>query len=218
MEINLMANYPKSKRPIEDRYKLVTEEHKAIAREFGREYFDGSRLTGYGGYYYNPKYWTEVVRDMISYYNVTEGGRVLDLGAGKAFMIYDMVRQYPDLEVRGIDISQYALDNAKEEVRCLLELGTADDIHYPDKYFDLVICINTIHNLPRDRCATALREIERVGRRAFVVVDAWRDQEGRELMVKWNLTALTYMSTEDWVQFFEECGYSGDYYWFLPGG
>ena len=56
-EINLLDLYPRSKRPIEERGKLVTEDHREIARQFDKEYFDGDRLYGYGGYYYHPRFW-----------------------------------------------------------------------------------------------------------------------------------------------------------------
>lgn len=217
MELNLMKNYPKSSRPIDERAKIVTEEHKEIAKKFGKEYFDGDRMTGYGGYNYNPKYWSNVVNDFISYYKLGPGSRVLDAGCAKGYMIYDMVRQYPDISVRGIDISEYAIQNAKSEVKDLITIGSVDNLEFPDKSFDLVISINTIHNLPIDRCRNAIMEIERVGKNAFVMVDAWRNDEEERLMKMWNLTALTYMHVDDWVKLFEDCGYTGDYWWFIAG-
>ena len=57
-EINLLNLYPRSKRPIEERAKLITDEHRAVARRFGKEFFDGDRLTGYGGFTYHPRFWT----------------------------------------------------------------------------------------------------------------------------------------------------------------
>ena len=68
MEVNLLKYYPKSSRPIEERGKLIKEEHRAIARKFDFEYFDGDRLTGYGGYKYNPKFWTDTVKYISEYY------------------------------------------------------------------------------------------------------------------------------------------------------
>ena len=79
-----------------------------------------------------------------------------------------------------------------------------------------MISINTVHNLPPDRCRQALREIQRVGRgNAFVTMDAWRSDAERESLLKWNLTALTYMHVDEWRRVFAEVGYTGDYYWFI---
>jgi SAM-dependent methyltransferase len=219
MELNLMYKYPKTNRTSEDRVidPIEQEANRIIARRFGKEFFDGDRTTGYGGYKYNPKYWRDTTRVFVEHYKLGAGSKVLDVGAGRGFMLYDLVDQYPDIEAVGIDISEYALATCKPEVRELLEVGTADNIHYPDNYFDLVISINTIHNLPIDRCAVALQEIERVSNgNSFISLDAWHTVEEEARMRAWNLTAQTMMSVDDWVKFFNVNGYTGDYWWFIP--
>jgi len=219
MEIDLMCLYPKTQRKATDRAESLQEieANRIIARRFGHEFFDGDRKTGYGGYNYNPKCWTDTTKVFVEHYNLEDGDRVLDLGCGKGFMIYDMIRQYPNLNIVGIDISEYAIENSKLEVRELLEVGTADHILYPDNYFDLVISINTIHNLPIDRCTIAVQEIERVSKgKSFITVDAWNTPEEEARMRAWNLTALTMMSCEEWKRFFKDNGYTGDYWWFIP--
>jgi ubiquinone/menaquinone biosynthesis C-methylase UbiE len=215
-EINLLDSYPRSKRPIEERAKTVTESDREIAKQFGREYFDGTRMQGYGGYHYDGR-WKPVVKRFSEYYNLKPGDSILDVGAGKGFMLYDFLQLIPGLEVAGVDISLYAFENALSEVKSFLEVGNAKELEYPDDSFDLVISINTIHNLRPDDCMKALQEIERVGRRnKFVVVDAYHNEEEKERFLKWNLTAETYMSTTEWKEFFDQAGYTGDYYWFIP--
>jgi SAM-dependent methyltransferase len=215
-EINLLNLYPKAKRPIKERAKLITEEQRAIARKFDVEYFDGDRLTGYGGYQYHPRFWTDTVRRFRDYYKLSEVARILDVGCAKGFMMYDFSLLMPKIEIRGIDISKYAIDNAKLEMKPFVQLANANNIPFPDKYFDLVICINTIHNLPLIDCKQALREIQRVSRmHTYVMNDAWRSEEEHEAMLSWNLTALTYMHVDDWKRMFMEVGYTGDYYWFI---
>lgn len=214
-EINLMDQYPKSNRPIEERGQMVTEEHREIARLFGQEYFDGDRLHGYGGYNYHPRFWTATVKRFRDYYQLPEEVRILDVGAAKGFMMYDFKQLLPKATILGIDISEYAYENALPEMKPFLRIGNARELPFPDGYFDLVLSINTIHNLPLDECRQALREIQRVtGKNAFIMVDAWRTEEERERFLKWNLTAFTYMHVNDWVKLFHEAGYQGDYYWF----
>jgi len=215
-EINLLDLYPRSKRPIEERGQLITEEHRAAARQFGQQYYDGDRLYGYGGYNYHLRFWTDTVRRFRDYYHLAEDASVLDEGCAKGFMLHDFKLLMPRLTIAGLDISQYAYDRALEDVKPFIRVGDAKELPYSDKSFDLVICINTVHNLPLEECKQALREIQRVSRKhAFVTMDAWRTEEERQRLMKWNLTALAYMHVDDWKKLFAEVGYTGDYYWFI---
>ena len=215
-EINLMDLYPRSRRPIDERGTQASEENKRIAGQFGREYFDGDRMFGYGGYSYQERFWKDTVKRFRDYYQLKDDARILDVGCAKGFMMYDFKKLMPQAHIEGIDISQYALDNAVAEMRPFIRLGNARELPYADDSFDLVICINTIHNLPLAECKQALRELERVSARdAFLTVDAWRNDREKESMLKWNLTAKTYRHVEDWKEIFAEAGYTKDYYWFI---
>ncbi len=216
VEVNLLDMYPHSKRPIEERGELVTEEHREIARQFDKEYFDGDRLYGYGGYYYHPRFWQGTVKRFRDYYKLQKNASVLDVGCGKGFMLHDFKELMPNLTIVGIEISEYAIEHAMETVKPFLRTGNAKELPYEDNSFDLVISINTIHNLPLEECKRALREIQRVSRKhAFITVDAWRTKQEQERLMKWNLTALSYMPVDDWKKLFAEVGYTGDYYWFI---
>jgi SAM-dependent methyltransferase len=216
-EVDLLENYPKAQRNLEERAAGKTEEQRATARQFGREFFDGDRSTGYGGFSYMPRFWQPVIPTFVDYWGLSANSSVLDVGCAKGFMLYDLQQAVPGITVAGIDISEYAIDNAKPEVRDKVSVADATSLPFGGSSFDIVISINTIHNLDREECATALREIERVARqRAFVTVDAYRDAQEYERMMAWNLTAKTIMSVDEWVAFFDEVGYTGDYYWFNP--
>ena len=216
LEIDLLDLYPRSRRPIEERGSQISEQDRAIARQFGLEYFDGDRLTGYGGYRYHPRFWTDTVRRFRDYYKLANNVSVLDVGCAKGFMMYDFNRLMPEMDISGLDISSYAYEHAVEEMKPFIRNGNAVNLPYEDNSFDLVISINTVHNLAVGECKEALKEIARVTRQdAFITVDAWRNDEERERMLKWNLTALTYMHVDDWKELFNEVGYDGDYYWFI---
>jgi SAM-dependent methyltransferase len=216
-EIDLLVNYPKTQRKVEERGQEKTEADRAVGRQFGREYFDGDRRFGYGGYNYNPRFWQPVIPTFQKQYKLNADSSVLDVGCGKGFMLFDMIKAIPGIDVEGIDISEYAINHAVPEVSEHLRVANAKDLPFNDKSFDLVISINTIHNLPIDECKQALREIQRVSRKnAFITVDAYRNEEEKRRMDAWNLTALTYMSVDEWKKLFAEVGYTGDYYWFIP--
>lgn len=215
-EIDLMDQYPRSKRPIEERGKQITEVHRMVARRFGREFFDGDRLYGYGGFSYHPRFWQQTVKRFRDHYCLSGDATVLDVGCAKGYMLHDFKSLMPDLTVSGIDISEYAIEEAIESVKPYLRVGDAKDLPYADNSFDLVISINTVHNLPMEECKQALRELQRVSRKfSFLTVDAWRNEDERARMLKWNLTALTYMQVDEWENLFHEVGYQGDYYWFI---
>ena len=215
-EIDLLKFYPKSKRPIEDRGNLVTDIDRAVARKFDVEYYDGDRLTGYGGYGYSPRFWTDTVAHIVDVYSLSNDSKILDIGCAKGYMMYDLSLLIPEAEIKGVDISQYAKDYAIEPMQENIVVSNANNLPFPDDYFDLVIAINTLHNLPLIDCKQAFREINRVTKNnSFVMNDAWKDDKGKRAMLKWNLTALTYMSCDEWLNFFKEVEYKGDYYWFF---
>jgi len=216
-EIDLMENYPKSKRDLSKRLEEKTPEDRALAREFGEAFFDGDRSHGYGGFGYNSRFWGPVIPTFKKFYNLTSQSHILDIGCAKGFMLYDFQQAIEGISVTGIDISEYAIANAKEEVKPFLRVGNALKLPFKDNSFDLVISVTTLHNLNKEDMKTALAEVMRVTKKdAFITLDAYRDDEEKKRMEAWNLTALTMMHTDEWKQFFKETGYHGDYYWFIP--
>ena len=216
-KIDLLVNYPKTKRNVKERGASKTEEDRAIARKFGQEFFDGHRKHGYGGFSYHSRFWQPVIPTFKEHFGLKAENSVLDVGCGKGFLLHDMAELIPGITVTGVDISEYAIENAIVDMRPFVRVANAKDLPFEDNSFDVVISINTVHNLDRDECAIALSEIERVSRgKSFITVDAYRSEEEKELMYAWNLTAKTIMHEDEWVAFFYEVGYTGDYYWFIP--
>ena len=217
MEIDLLKKYPVTKRNLDKRKTQKSPKSIEIARRFGMDFFDGDKQYGYGGHYYNEKFWSGVVDDFIEHYKLTNQSNILDVGCAKGFMLYDFKKKLPNLKVTGIDISEYAVSNGKEELKNFLKVGNAKKLDFNDNSFDLVIAINTIHNLEEDDCATALREIQRVTKKnAYVVLDAYSNEIEREKMFSWNLTGKTIKHKDEWKFFFKKNNYLGDYYWFTP--
>ncbi len=216
-EIDLLKNYPKTKRDTSQRSENKTEEDRFIARKFGKEFFDGDRKHGYGGFTYNSKFWEPVVPDFIDFYDLNENSKVLDVGCAKGFMLYDFTRALKGAECKGVDVSEYAIQNCLQDVRNFVTVGDVRKLPFPDNYFDLVICINTIHNLDLADLKTGLSEINRVSKKnSFLTVDAYTDEIEKKRMFEWNLTAKTILSTNEWKKLFRECNYQGDYFWFIP--
>ncbi len=211
-EVNLLARYPKSKRNVKARLGNK-EENRALAMKFGKEYFDGTREQGYGGFRYDGR-WVPIAEDIVKHFGLKPGDRVLDVGCAKGFLVKDLMKVCPGLEVFGLDISEYAVMNCEPEVIGRLQVGNATHLPFPDKSFQAVLSINTVHNLGREGCMQALREMERVAPgKGYVQVDAYRNPAEKQVFIDWVLTAQTHDTPEGWVRLLRESGYTGDYYW-----
>ena len=212
-EVDLLRALPAVKRNIQKRREVKSPEAIAIAKQFGEVYFDGPREFGYGGYRYDGR-WIPVSRDVVAHFDLKPGMRVLDVGCAKGFLVKDLMKVCPGLEVFGLDISLYALMHCEPEVVGRLHLGTAEKLPFPDHSFDCVISLNTVHNFPRPRALKVMQEIERVSRgRSFVQIDSFHTPEQKEIFESWVLTAEFYDYPDGWKRLFAEAGYSGDYYW-----
>lgn len=217
IEIDLLVNYPKTKRNVDDRAQEKTPQDQEIARRFGKDFFDGDRKYGYGGFNYHPRFWQPVVPTFIEHYGLNNSHSLLDVGCAKGFMLYDFQLALPGIKTAGLDISEYAIENALPEMRKVLRVGSVHEMPYESKSFDLVTCITTLHNMDFDGCAQGLKEIERVSKgKSFITVDAYRNEAEKKRMDAWNLTAKTVLHVDDWQNLFHKVGYTGDYYWFIP--
>jgi SAM-dependent methyltransferase len=211
-ELNLLDQYPKARRDISSR-KRGQAANRAAAKRYGREYFDGSREQGYGGYRYDGR-WQPIARRVIKNYGLKRGDRVLDIGCAKGYLVKDLCDACPGLEVIGVDVSAYALDHGHPDTKGKLLRASADALPFADGSFDAVLCINVIHNLDLDRCKNAIREIERLGcGKTYIQVDTYRNEAERELFLDWVLTAVTFGTLDFWRNMFVSAGYTGDYYW-----
>jgi ubiquinone/menaquinone biosynthesis C-methylase UbiE len=211
--VDLLRGLPKTNRNIKKRAEGKDLAVIAIAKQYGEMYWDGPREYGYGGYRDDGR-WNPVAKDIIAHFGLKPGMRVLDIGCGKGFLVKALLAECPDLEVFGLDISLYALMHCPPEIVGRLHLGTAEKLPFPDGSFDCVLALNTIHNLPRPRAITAMREIQRLSKgRAFVQVDSYLTPEQKEVFESWVLTAEFHDFPEGWLKVFAEAGYTGDYDW-----
>lgn len=237
-KFDLLESFPKPKRIVGPGWR--TEENKVIAKRYGREFFDGERVNGYGGYYYDGR-WKAIARKLGMVYGVNHTSAVLDIGCAKGFLLHDLRTEFQGIGVAGIDISKYALSHAmdgfsnylvkngarkktaeesekraRESLLPHLIEGSADNLPWMDNSFDVVLAINTIHNLPREKCKKAIHEMMRVCRNKknmFIQVDGYSDETEKERMKQWVLTAETMMHVDEWLKFYGEAGYEGDYFW-----
>lgn len=212
-EINFLTKTHQSTK--RDYVQRVVEHDKAecaeIAGQWGFDYWDGDRKYGFGGYTYDGR-WRAVADEMSAHYGLKAGDKVLDIGCGKGFLLYDFSQSVPGIEIAGIDISEYGVANAKTEISDFVEVGNCVELPYDDNAFDFVYSINTFHNLPNYDLDRALREMVRVAKeRSYICVESFRDEREKANLLYWQLTCRSFYAPEEWKWFFSKCGYDGDY-------
>jgi SAM-dependent methyltransferase len=182
-----------------------------LAKQWGYDYWDGDRRINYGGYNYIPGRWAPVAQRLVEHYNLQPGSKVLDVGCGKGFQLFELLQACPGLIVRGLDISQYAIENAHREVAKYLDLGTAANLPYQVNEFDLVFSINTLHNLHNRDLNSSLREIQRVGKQKYICVESYRNEVEKTNLLYWQVTCEQFNSPDDWEWWFNHSRFTGDH-------
>ena len=102
------------KKPVKVRAKVAKERtviNKMYAWELGKEYYDGNRLNGYGGFKYDGR-WKIFLPKIIKKYKLNKNSRVLDLGAKKGFFIKDLEDLVPGIKVKGVEDHKYPIKNS----------------------------------------------------------------------------------------------------------
>jgi ubiquinone/menaquinone biosynthesis C-methylase UbiE len=182
-----------------------------VARRFDRDYWDGDRRYGYGGYKYDGR-WNVVAKRLVDIYSLNANARILDVGCGRGFLLHEFARLLPDCTIAGFDVSECGLITAKDEVRPrLFRHDARERFPFPDRAFDLAISINALHNLAPQDVTRALAEMERVATKKFLVVESFRTSEELFNLQCWALTCETFLRPESWVWLFNVAGYTGDY-------
>ena len=193
-------------------YEYPKAKAAKLAKQWGYDYWDGDRRINYGGYRYIEGRWAPVGKAMIEHYGLQPGDKVLDIGCGKGYQLFELTRVLPGLEVWGIDISEYAILNGKKELKERLQVCNATALPFQDNYFDFVFTINTVHNLYNYELDSALREIERVGKKnKYLCVESYRNETEKTNLLYWQVTCETFCTPKEWEWWFRTTGFTGDH-------
>mgnify|MGYP001180426168 CR=1 FL=1 len=183
-----------------------------LAKKFDFDYWDGDRKICYGGYSYIEGRWEKIARSISKHYELPSDAKILDIGCGKGYLLYDFLKILPKAEIYGLDISKYAISNGKEEIRNFLNIGNANNLPWKDNFFDLVISINTLHCLHSYDLYKALTEIERVGKKnKYICIESYRNEKEKANLLYWQVTCEAFNNVEEWQWWFDLTGYRGDY-------
>ncbi len=210
-KINLLNTIKKASRNIKERSFKKSKKIISISRKYDFDYFDGDRKYGYGGYKYDGR-WIAVAKRIKKIYKLKKGAKILDIGCAKGFLLKDMLDI--GLDPYGLEISRYAIKNCHKDVIGRIHLGSAESLPFSDNSFDFVLSLNTLHNLDKFKCETALKEIMRVSKgKSFIQVDSYRNLKEKKLFLDWVLTAKYHDYPKNWLKLFKKSAYKGDYFW-----
>lgn len=207
----ITENHIKATRDYSERATPDKAKYSELAKKFDFEYWDGDRKTGYGGYK-NDGRWQKVAKKLDDIYSISQMSNVLDVGCGKGYLLSELKKNYPQLNVCGVDVSAYALKHASPDVAEYLTICEADKINFPEKAFDLVVSINCLHNLELPELFLALDKIQRVSNKnSFICVESYRNEIEKWNLLQWQLTCEAFYTPKEWEWIFEKAGYTGDY-------
>ena len=182
-----------------------------LAKKWGYHYWDGSRKINYGGYKYIKGRWTNVIKKLCKFYNLKDNAKILDIGCGKGFFLKDLKDYNNTFEVHGVDISKYAIKNAHPDIKHSITHSNANQLKWKNNYFDLVVSFNTLHNLYNYDLVDSLKEMERVSKKKYLVVESYRNEKEKMNLLYWQVTCEAFCTPEEWKWWFNNTGYSGDY-------
>jgi len=183
-----------------------------IAKKYDKKYWDGKRRFGYGGYKYIPGRWANVAKSLIKNYKLNNNSSILDVGCGKAFLLYEIKKLLPNIKICGFDISKYGLNSSKKEIKKFLFAHKAQNKYpFKNKQFDLVISLGCLHNLKIFEIKKALNEIQRVGKKSYVMLESYRNEKELFNLQCWALTCESFFEKKEWIWIYNYFGYKGDY-------
>ena len=182
-----------------------------ISKKYGYEYWDGNRRYGYGGYKFIPGRSTNVAKKLIRTYKLTNKSSILDIGCGKGYLLYEIKKILPKIDIHGYDISSYAIKKSKPEVKKYLKGLMQEKTYFKNKNFDLTISLGCLHNLKLFELENTLKEINSNSKQSYIMVDSFRTKQELFNLHCWALTCETFLTPADWKWFFKKLKYKGDY-------
>ena len=187
-------------------------ENKFIAWKLDKEYYDGKRINGYGGFYYDGR-WKILLKKIIRIYKLNKKLKVLEIGCKKGFLLYDLSLLIPGIKLYGIENHKYPLTKIKKSFKKkIYNLPYYELKAFKNKEFDLVIAFNSIYMQNLGDIIKTLKEIKRVSSHSYISLASYTNRADREKFLDWTLLGTTILKKKEWKTIFDLIGYTGDYY------
>ncbi len=183
-----------------------------VAQRYSRDYWDGDRRFGYGGYKYIEGRWKKMALKLIKDYKLTENSKILDVGCGKGYLLYEIQKILPAIKIFGFDLSGYAIKNIPSNLRGkFLKRDIRKKFPYKKKFFDLTISLGVLHNLKLNEIKHSICEINRVSKQSYIMVESYRNNRELFNLQCWALTCKAFFDKDEWIWIYNYFDYKGDY-------
>ena len=209
-KFNLLSEYSKSQTIRYVSANLRKIEHRIVASYKNKEFYDGDRNYGYGGFKYDGR-WLKLLPKIIKKYKLTKKSKVLDLGCKKGFLLKDLNILIPGIKSYGIENHSYAL---KKAVKCKSKLIKSEYYNMPfkNKYFDFVIAFNSLYMQNLGDVIKSLKEIKRISKKSYIVLASGENDQERNKFYRWTLIGTSILLKKEWKTLFKKIKFKGDYY------
>ena len=194
--------------------RMIDEKVKCMgkAKKYSFEYWDGDRKYGYGGYKYITGRWHKAAKKIIKEYSLKDGSKILDVGCGKGYLIYEIFLINPKIEIYGFDISQHGINEVPKKInKNIIKHNVKKKFPYSSKKCDLAISLGTLHNLNLIELKIALNEIDRVSKKNYIMVESYRNNLELFNLQCWALTCDSFFTPDEWKWIFKLYEYKGDF-------
>ncbi len=184
--------------------------NKIEAWKLAKEYYDGKRINGYGGFKYDGR-WLKLLPKILKRYKLNKNSKFLDLGCKKGFLLKDLNTLVPGIKSYGVENHSYPLKKIKN-LKSKIILSNYYDLPFKNKYFDFVIAFNSIYMQSLGDVIKTLVEINRVSKKSYIVLASGENEKEIYKFYKWTLIGTSIQLKKDWLKLFKKIGYKGDYY------
>lgn len=210
-EFDALSGYPEPKKPRLVSPDLRTIHHRIVASYRDKEFYDGDRNFGYGGFNYDGR-WLKIAQNMYKEYGLTSQSSILQIGCDKGFLLHDFKKQFPKMTVKGIEVSDYAIEQSMDLVKADIVKAPFTKLPFDDGMFDYIIAIGPVYSLNLRDAIQCLKEIKRVGKgKSFITLGSYTNKDDLWLFKNWTVLGTTILHENEWIEVLKHVGYTGDY-------
>ena len=210
--VNLLGNYPNPKKKRYVSENLRTINHRIVASYRGKEFYDGKRIFGYGGFKYDGR-WKSVAQKICRKYKLNNNSKILQLSSKKGFLLHDLKILFPKMKICGLETSSYALSKTMKSVKKYVKkVETYTELNFKNNTFDFVLALGVPYEYGLDGSIKCLKEIQRVSKgKSFINLGSYSTQKEFWQLRQWTLLGITLLKEKEWKQVLKHVKYTGDY-------